>query len=242
MTTGYCQRKRCNGWHGSFGCRSRVFYMKFIPVVEFGIENFRKDDRDYVPIDHPNYKEASRIFWRQMLSDWGITNLLPYEPDSWFVRISDMSQEILEILVERHLVDCDVNEADEISSFEGGFILETKNGPFYPQCCGSLSDIAEWRDAVKTNDTEGCDLWVGHPMFLMKSINNDTVELSETHEYPSDVELNSIILNRTNLSKAIKSAEEELFVFEGHITNILRKIPCDKPKLVAKILSGLSDF
>lgn len=222
--------------------------IKLIPVIAFGPELFRKESRDYPPFDSPDY-EALRIQFRiDMLADWGIENLPPYETGSDFVKIADIPSDILIVLIRQHLehsLEIDLTNIDideEVMAFDGGLVLETATATLLPQCCGSLEDIGSWSDLCQAETVDDYNLWIGHPMLVINSKGSDTFEISETTEYPTEAALRTATVGIKDITKAVANARTELENFRRALSKCLTELNIKETDKLATKLSGLANL
>lgn len=215
--------------------------MKFTPVLEFEPGYFRKDHREHPPFDAPNWEELSRQFWYDVLSDWDIVDMHPITPGSWFVNLHDVTDRALEVLIALELEDIDFEEIDHISTFSGGFSLQTENGAeFHPMCCGSLDNLENWREAFSDDMTTSTDIWIGHPYLWAERTDKDIISLSWGLDDPEDPKQQGPIeISRSQLNPLIQKAHADIMAFNDRINAALVKMGNKDAEKIARQFSGL---
>ena len=77
--------------------------------------------------------------------------------------LEQISLKDLPLVIKMHLEDYSkesMQQGGEINTLSGGYVLNIDgNDLLFPQCCGSLIDVAEWEGLV---DGE-ISIWIGHP-------------------------------------------------------------------------------
>lgn len=121
--------------------------------------------------------EQKYQFWKSTLGKYGFHGLEPIQKGYEYVKISDMNEHSLRLLIEDRIriqpcYEMDENGkkhaiAEEVEdslplSFEGGVVL--MNGDkiiVTPQCCVSFEDYREWLEVKKAESFKR--IWIGHP-------------------------------------------------------------------------------
>lgn len=149
------------------------------PILQFSPSDF---DVPNYPFKDGNYSpERKYNYWKEILTANGLANLEPMKKGLEYVKISEIDDESLEVLVRLNLVDIseykcssgdseeEIKRSDEITpnSFQGGVVL-TSQGKMVitPQCCYSLQDHKEWTRIQPSNDFKL--IWIGHPWMYYK--------------------------------------------------------------------------
>ena len=197
------------------------------PVLELEPSIFKNPDRAY-PLSYST--EISEKFWRDCLKDSGIIDLKPYEPASWFVRLSDVTKSTyLETIISKHLEDTERELLEEIDflALIGGYAFEYRDIIILPTCCCDLGNISEWEAAANCKNKESGDIWIGHPWLTYRS-QDDVIEITQTTEYEESPQPEIFEIPQKELVIAVAKAKEELQQLEKDIIPIAKKILPDK--------------
>jgi len=217
--------------------------IELVPVVEFGPELFKQGSREFVPIDSANYKTLSEKFWFDMLSDWGIVGIQPYDRGSWFVRLSDVGDHALDVLVRQHLSsEYFLNQdIDEVMPFDGGLVFDTDLGRVFPQCCGDMSDIENWRDMLAQDCLDNEPLWIGHPWLSVTKFGSKNIKIAETTEYPIDHDLRIFEISPQDLKGTFDVALKDTISFQKRVERACKNLGLERVSALSKILCGFQD-
>ncbi|MGH1539642.1 MAG: hypothetical protein ACRBHB_04410 [Arenicella sp.] len=206
--------------------------MKLIPVLELEPATYSKIQRK-IP-DYGDIKGWSS-YWAESLSDSGMFDIKPVKAGSWFVELSQISDENLNIILNKELGDFDETD-DEISPMLGGYALKVdKSIIILPSCCGDLSNIDDWQDASEYIGEAEKELWIGHPWLLVKG-DKDTVEIVQTSEYEEPHDPERITVKRSELKDAIRFAKIELNQFESRLLLLIETRYGSKAKSICSQL------
>ena len=202
--------------------------MNLIPVIEF--EPGYYSIKDY---KIPEYKDIDGWdkYWKNSLADVGVIGLEAYKKGSWFVETEKLIEhyQAIEIMIQNRLSsiepDPELDLIEQLISLNGGYILEVdETNIIYPQCCGGLEDLQEWKDASEyLGDTEKT-LWIGHPWLMVSAINEEYLKIRRTAEYGEPPEPVTFELSRNDLKLSIIEAENKLRRFQQVVLPILKKI------------------
>lgn len=218
-----------------------------IPVIEFSAEYFQKETRNYLSIDDANYRETRTQWWKDMLSNWGIENVSRYR-ETDFVKIEDISDHALSVLTKLYMEEAWDSETDTgydidcVSIFEGGFILETESTQLLPQCCGDLGNLDEWVSISESRTLENHHMWVGHPTFLVTSLNNDQIQISTTFEYPSDDKSDIVIVDQKVLQAEVQKVKTDILTLKNKVKIELDMTGYGNTEAMASHLCGVSQL
>lgn len=203
--------------------------MNLLPVVEFEPACYQTQHHEI-----PEYGacDAWVAYWKNSLADSGIIGLEPYADGSWFVETERLLSNLeaieimLKIKVNGYLKEFDDEELrDNLSSLCGGYILEVNEHlKIYPQCCGRLEDIHEWKQACDWISPQEMTLWIGHPWLMVSSINTELLQFRRTSEYKEPPEPVIFNIKRYDLRLAVVSAEKKLLRFQQVMLPILEKL------------------
>lgn len=133
---------------------------------------------------------------------------------------------MLKIKIKYYLDNFEIEDLrDNISSLPGGYILEVNEHiQIYPQCCGRLEDIYEWKRACDWISQEEMTLWIGHPWLMVSSTNSEVLQFRRTSEYKEPPEPVIFNVKRDDLKLAVISAEKKLLRFKQVMLSILEKL------------------
>lgn len=203
--------------------------MNLLPVVEFEPGYYQTQDHEI-----PEYgaTDARVAYWKNSLADSGIIGLEPYAKGSWFVETEKLLSHLeaieimLKIKIKYYLDNFEIEDLrDNISSLPGGYILEVNEHiQIYPQCCGRLEDIYEWKRACDWISQEEMTLWIGHPWLMVSSTNSEVLQFRRTSEYKEPPEPVIFNVKRDDLKLAVISAEKKLLRFKQVMLSILEKL------------------
>jgi hypothetical protein len=197
--------------------------LKLIPVVEFEPGFFKSDERDNPIFSKNDTPQDCSEYWKNSLADSGIVGIDPYWECSWFVEVSQLTPEILKILLEKRY-DNSI-ESNEFYSLSGGYVLEEGTVLLStPHCCGSIRDIREWQDASNWTNTDEMYLWIGHPQLMVSSIDSQHLKITETYEYNRPEEPETFTVDRNELKAAIIDAKKQLDDFKQVLSIAVVKV------------------
>ena len=126
---------------------------------------------------------------------------------------------------------------EEVVALYGGYILEIdEKFKIYPECCGSIKDIQEWKNISEWEDSQETMLWIGHPWLMVSAINEEYLQFRRTAEYREPPKPVIFKVKRSDLKLAVGIAENRLFKFKQFLLPILRNIIQNKAEEVLKIL------
>ena len=172
--------------------------IELVPLIELPTFKF-PDLNEITDID-----EKNRLLIERNYSD--VKNLKPFNEHQY--KLSEISDSDLKKAIELHVSDLPISES---CAFFGGYGLKVNNEfVLFPQCCGLLSEINDWKKILDVN-FEPFYLSECHPSPKFKKIGNQVViECDSTYEdfYP---ETKSIIkVNYESLISAINNVCIEL--------------------------------
>lgn len=162
-------------------------------------------------------------------SEWTILEKLPTIRDkSFFVKISDCTDEALRIILKHHLKAMedleDRNpEEDIFYALYGGIAIKMDNQiVLEPQCCSDLNIVEEWKDELETITTEWKMFWIGHPWVYVRMIDG-FVEFTDYEDNIKKLEdaKPKLKIAQSILAKAIEKIESELVIFEKRLLDLL---------------------
>lgn len=100
------------------------------------------------------------------------------------IKMSDINDADLKILVEKELQDAEMaeNGTEAIGRFCGGIVIINDKEVIHHQCCGSISDYKNWVEFLDNMPSEWTQIWIGHP-WIYGRISNNIIELSDYIEH-----------------------------------------------------------
>ena len=172
--------------------------IELVPLIELPTFKF-PDLNEMTDID-----EKNRLLIERNYSD--VKYLKPF--NEYQYRLSEISDSDLKKAIELHVSDIPITES---CAFFGGYGLKV-NDEFvlFPQCCGLLSEINDWKKILNEN-FEPFYLPECHPSPKFKKIGNEVIiECDSTDEefYPKTNEI--IRVDYKSLVSAINSVSIEL--------------------------------
>ena len=195
--------------------------IELVPLIELPTFKF-SDLNEMTDID-----EKNRLLIERNYAD--VKNLKPINDHQY--KLSEISLSDLKKAIDLHVSDIPITES---CAFFGGYGLKV-NGEFvlFPQCCGLLSEINDWKKMLNEN-FEPFYLPECHPSPRFEKINtNVIIECDATHEnfYPNTK-------NRIKVDyKSLNSAIENVCIELNEISKKLDKFSSEyKTESVAKHL------
>ena len=132
-----------------------------------------------------------------------------------------------------------VDTLDQLSALAGGYVLEiTETIRVYPECCGSLKDIHEWKSASKYVKSEEEVLWIGHPWLMVSAIDEGHLRIRRTAEYGEAIEPVIFEIKRSDLELAVADAEEKLSKFQQVLLPIMKIMRNNAQEVLQVLING----
>jgi hypothetical protein len=209
--------------------------MKLIPVIELMPGAYSQSERN-IP-EHEDVNGWS-IYWKECLEESGITDLEPVVRGSWFVELNEINEHNLRIILSKELEDYDesCNIEEDISALCGGYILFiSKSIRILPSCCGDLSNIGEWEEAVEYFGDEKKELWIGHPWLLVKG-NKSRLEITQTAEYGEPSKPEHVTVQRDELRKEVQKTKIILKEIHNKLLPIVAEYQSEKAQKITQQL------
>jgi len=177
---------------------NKTVKIELVPLIELPTFKF-SDLNEMTDVDKKN-----RFLIERNYSD--VKNLKPFNEHQY--KLSEISLSDLKKAIDLHVSDIPISES---CAFFGGYGLKVNNEyVLFPQCCGLLSEINDWKKILSEN-FEPFYLTECHPSPKFKKVDNDVViECDSTDEefYPNTK--NSIRVNYKSLTSAIENVCIEL--------------------------------
>ena len=171
--------------------------------------------------------KKNRLLIERNYSD--VKNLKPFNEHQY--KLSEISDSDLKKAIELHVSDIPITES---CAFFGGYGLKVNNEfVLFPQCCGLLSEINDWKKILNEN-FEPFYLTECHPSPKFQKIDNEVlIECDSSNEDFHPKTENNIRLNYESLTIAINEVCNEL----DEISKRLNRFNSDfKTKSVSKKL------
>jgi hypothetical protein len=175
-------------------------------------------------------------WWKESLADSGITGLVPMPTGHSLVALSQLTPEVISVILRRELADTNWI-LDELTALSGGYVLQLGSTSLPPSCCGDLSNLHEWRTAAEHTSEAWQMLWIGHPWSHVRATGSllHLAEPSERSE-PSGL-ADALSIERDELRAAIAVAAEELARFADVLTPLVEEVgPAVPARDVVRVL------
>ncbi|MGE8343482.1 hypothetical protein BSF41_24230 [Flavobacterium sp. ACN2] len=196
--------------------------IELIPVIEV----LNADQNIELPAFGPSwkYKDEWAGYYHLTNICAGFSNMFkPYSKGLSLYKIDEISDIDLLCVIKKEI---DIQQTDDYKgvkdlecSFSGGYILNIDDkAVYYPQCCGSLSDIKEWENLIM-GITES--FYIGHPFPRVTEVNNkirfDFVDIEVKEKFVPPVLYNIIDLEKSDLEFAIIEVNKVLEIFASRL-------------------------
>jgi hypothetical protein len=189
---------------------------------------------------HFSDRSSSSVPWSEYfdlcMADAGFTKVVPIAEGWNFVSARSL---IGNPLLERMIHEA--ADGPDPSAFYGGLALIADGEALIsPSCCGDLSDLRWWKQAVVQRPPAG-RIWIGHPD-LTFSIEADRVTLSEEWESTSPPDwLHQVTMPVTQLTSAFARARAELRLFRRELLPIVTRV-LGSSALARRVTNALVGF
>ena len=172
--------------------------IELIPLIE--LPTFKYSDLE--EISDLNLK--SRLLIERNYT--GVKDLIPLNNMQY--KVTDISDSDLKKAIELHISDLPIKDS---CSLFGGYALQINDEiVLYPQCCGLLSEIDDWKKLLK-NDFKPFYLSECHPSPKFKKVKDEVIIECDSNDesfYPKTK--NIIKLDYESLKIAVKNVIKEL--------------------------------
>jgi len=196
--------------------------IELIPVIEIGYNNQGVTAPEKYP--YWNNPEIWNQYHEESYRRAGFNDkLIPYLEGSSFYKLADITDDNLTKLTLDHTQEMRDGkyERQQLGTFFGGYVLQV-NGvdQFFPQCCGTLSDINYWEQLSNGQNA----YYEGHPAPYMKFDGNNIVFDFTTDEFeeqfePTPIET-TLVIDKAELHKAVGRVKNELVTFQRRLERI----------------------
>ncbi len=170
--------------------------------------------------------EGWHRYWEESLADSGLVGLTPLAPSPWHVPTSRITEpSMVRTILLKHLEVLEVTEwtTEQISAFDGGYVLEHGEAAIFPGCCGDLSNLREWERAAAHTRGDWEMVWIGHPWIFVRA-EEDMLHFTHPSDrnQPAEAEAEATIpIPRGEVLHAIKDAQSQLRDFAQVLTSVL---------------------
>ena len=215
--------------------------MKLINTIEIEPSDYELNNYERPNGTIEEKRDEWSELWFKCVSDSGLNNIKPIESGSWFVDISQLTKNDLEIIIKKHIEDVNLsNFEEEMVALSGGIVIQNNNEILIePTCCGDISDIQNWEEIRNTELNKWTQLWIGHPWVFYKKKDNyitisdytdynleDFKDISEKHKF-----------SEQELLSEIKSSRNCQIDFENRISEILVEMEIKNANEIAKLMT-----
>lgn len=194
--------------------------IELIPVIEISNYDQNIDFPDSGPywkyeVEWENYNHLCNV-------EAGFSEFLkPYSKGSSFYKIDEISNEDLLCAIQIEIGQMEGNNEvkDLDCSFSGGYVLEIDNiSVYFPQCCGSLADIREWKNLAIG---QANSFFAGHPYPRVTNVSDkirfDFVDIEVKEKFVPPVLYKIIDLEKSKLEFAIIEVNKVLEIFASRL-------------------------
>jgi hypothetical protein len=197
--------------------------LKIYPVIE--MSPWRVDGGDDLNLrEGQDYSD----FALEVFRNHGITNISRLDEHAYSsIKISDINDSDLKILIEKELDDADIpeNGTEIVGAFSGGLVVIIDDiHVIHHQCCGSISDYINWAEFLEKLPSEWSEIWIGHP-WVYGRIRNGRIELSDYIEHTDSLDEENLVIKTdvdlNAFSEEYANAIFELRMFKERILTIL---------------------
>ena len=223
--------------------------VKLVPVIEI----FNSNENIKLPDFGPSweYKDEWEAYNCLCNKAAGFSDdLKPHQKASRFYAIDELSDADLLLAIQKEIDFEESGETDTadaidfITPFSGGYILELDNmAVYFPQCCGSLADIKEWKDLIigKTSS-----FFAGHPFPRVTENGNkirfDFVDIEVKENFAPPCLFDVLEIEKSDLQSAIDLADTSLHILSERLKAINRSEKLDIENIEQKLIWAENEF
>ncbi len=206
-------------------------------VIELNSSEFT--DKDY---ECPNgtwyeYPEGWNNHWKKCLKDSGLIKVEQIIAGISMVNIETIEENELDIIVQNQLKDTNLDNDEEILSFEGGIAIQFGEVNIVPQCCSSIGDCENWNKVIFDETIDWKSIWIGHPWIFVRK-REDKIEFSEYCEQNKYNGEPILVADFNEFKAKFERTIETISVFRERIERILRKNRLKRASQISEILIG----
>lgn len=173
-------------------------------------------------------------------------NLKPYAKGSSFYRVSEISDADL-LKITKKEIDSQISEEGENNklyiSFYGGYILRINNiDQYFPQCCGNLGDIEDWKNLFNKDYSF---FYMGHPSPRIEKSENkiifDFLNAEIQDGFAPPILEDSIEVDEELLRIAVENTKTELNNFAKQLVKINELENLQIPNIDKILIYGIEE-
>lgn len=173
-------------------------------------------------------------------------NLKPYAKGSSFYRVSEISDADL-LKITKKEIDSQISEEGENNelyiSFYGGYILRINNiDQYFPQCCGNLGDIEDWKNLFNKDYSF---FYMGHPSPRIEKSENkiifDFLNAEIQDGFAPPILEDSIEVDEELLRIAVENTKTELNNFAQQLVKINELENLQIPNIDKILIYGIEE-
>jgi hypothetical protein len=209
--------------------------IKISAVIELNASEFTEKEYKYPDGSRYEFPTGWELYWKNSLKDSGLIKVEQIFPGFPFVEITRIEEDELKIIVETQLKDTNLENEDEIISFEGGIVIQVDNDRIVPQCCTSISDYKGLLDIINKKPSEWTQIWIGHP-WIFARIKDDLIEFSDYCELNEYNGLAKTTINFEAFKNEFEKVLTEIEGFKKSVENILNGKNLEKYERISEIL------
>lgn len=158
-------------------------------------------------------------YWRASLAASGFEPLNPIFEGSEFVPVVQFEGPgALDAIIRYELTNCDVSDDDWPLALDGGYVLyDDEDFVALPQCCASLRDLVDWKEAVRAEELGyGFCIGIGHP-YLAVDVENEWLLFKS--DGPDAPHLEPFRCERAQLLAPVEAAEKDVLAFRMRLAS-----------------------
>lgn len=215
--------------------------LKIFAVIELNANEFTEYEYPFPNGSCNELPEDWRLYWKKCLKDSNLVNLDQIIIGEPFVDISTISDEELKIIIQHQLKDTNIDDVEEILSFEGGVVVSYDGVNITPQCCTSINDFENWQKIIYEKPKDWQQVWIGHP-WIFSRFKDNHIEFSdyvETNDYSKSVRL---IIDFISFQTAFMAMLKSIEAFRIRIECILKQEGYKNPSRIAMCLVNKVNF
>ena len=202
-----------------------MYEIRFIPLIE--PPTLKDNDSELKPDGYPfNNKLEWDIFQKKEIEKNYKNFPQPIQSGIHQYNLLEISIEDIEKIINLHIGDTEI--VDSISFF-GGYAISINNEiVLFPQCCGLLEEIQQWRNILNENFTDFY-LTECHPSPLITKRTNEIVIICED-KYETFIPVSTqkeIHLSYNETVEAFNLLLKELEIYSDNVNKLSEKFKVD---------------
>lgn len=216
--------------------------MKLINTIEVSPLKYFKEEYELPEIsDYPNPEEWYRK-WEEAVSKLNI-GFHTIQEDSYLVDIQTINDADLQLILEVHLADIELdNLEDSIVSFDGGIVVKQNDEILIqPTCCGFINYIKDWERIFEGQSNNWGDIWIGHPWIWYKKENGMILFSDYTESNLNDNEVVKVILevDESEFKIEFEKVKQHQINFKHRIIDVLKKMNVENAEKISELITGV---